>query len=517
MEQLNTLGQFFFENREKLLEQSLEHIGLTFISLLLAAVLSIPLGIWVSKHTRWASWVLGFVGIFQTIPSIALLGFLLPFMGIGVQPAIFCLFLYALLPILRNTYTGIQEVDASVKEAALGMGLSPGQLLRKVELPLALPVIFAGLRTAAVINVGVATLAAYIGAGGLGEFIFGGIALNNTTMIWAGAIPAALLAILFDQSLALLQRWQPDKWVKNVRFVILLIPILSSAYYWPQVYSPHYIAGFEPEFVSRKDGYPNLQAIYGLKFNTQILNNALMYKAVQEGEVDVISGYSTDGRILAYQLRVLEDDQYSFPPYYCSALIRKDVAEKYPEIVEALNRLSGLLTDSVMTSLNYKVDFNKLPPAQVAQDFLKSVGLWQAERSNGGEKLAIGSKIFTEQYILAEMFGQLIEGVAEVEVDIISGLGGTKICFEALQRGDIGLYPEYTGTGLLVLLSPPDLLVQQMIRDKDAVFEYVSNTFESNFQLLWLDPLGFNNTYALMIRDDIGQKKGIRKISDMVD
>ena len=191
MEQLKLLVEFMADNQAKLLEQVLEHIGLTFISLLLAALVAMPLGILITRRQRLAGSFLGLAGILQTVPSIALLGFLIPILGIGVKPAIVALFLYALLPILRNTYTGIQEVDASVKEAALGIGLSQGQLLRQVELPLALPVIFAGLRTATVINVGVATLAAYIGAGGLGEFIFGGIALNNTAMILAGALPAA--------------------------------------------------------------------------------------------------------------------------------------------------------------------------------------------------------------------------------------------------------------------------------------------------------------------------------------
>jgi osmoprotectant transport system permease protein len=205
METISQLIDFISENRMKLLEQVLEHVGLTFISLLLAAIIAIPLGIYISRKQKIAASTLAFAGVLQTIPSIALLGFLIPILGIGIKPAIFALFLYALLPILRNTYTGIQGVDAAVKEAALGIGLSKGQLLRKVELPLALPVIFAGLRTATVINVGVATLAAYIGAGGLGEFIFGGIALNNSSMIIAGALPAALLAVVFDQLLALLQ------------------------------------------------------------------------------------------------------------------------------------------------------------------------------------------------------------------------------------------------------------------------------------------------------------------------
>ncbi|MGN6509937.1 MAG: ABC transporter permease, partial [Chitinophaga sp.] len=208
---MNGFFEFLASQSDKLLQQTLTHISLTLISVAIAIAVGVPLGILIAKRTKLAGSVLGFAGVMQTIPSIALLGFLIPLLGIGPKPAIFALFLYALLPIIRNTYTGINGVDAYVKEAAKGMGMTARQVLFKVELPLAMPVLIAGIRTAAVINVGVATLAAYIAAGGLGEFIFGGIALNNTNMILAGAIPAALLALLFD---FLLSRIQKTDWRK---------------------------------------------------------------------------------------------------------------------------------------------------------------------------------------------------------------------------------------------------------------------------------------------------------------
>src|ERR1700710_2651531 len=204
-DQQQTLWGFMREQSDKLLTQTLEHIGLTFISLFLAVLIGLPLGILIARKTKLSGTVLGIAGVLQTIPSIALLGFMIPLLGIGPKPAIVALLLYALLPIIRNTYTGITGVDAAVKEAAMAMGMSKWQILTKVELPLAMPVILAGIRTATVINVGVATLASYIAAGGLGEFIFGGIALNNTNMILAGAIPAALLAIIFDFLLSQIQ------------------------------------------------------------------------------------------------------------------------------------------------------------------------------------------------------------------------------------------------------------------------------------------------------------------------
>lgn len=515
MEQLNLLAEFLADNRAKLLEQVLEHLGLTFISLLLAALVAIPLGIYITRRQKLAGGFLGLAGILQTVPSIALLGFLIPFLGIGVKPAIVALFFYALLPILRNTYTGIQQVDASVKEAALGIGLSKGQMLRQVELPLALPVIFAGLRTATVINVGVATLAAYIGAGGLGEFIFGGIALNNTTMILAGALPAAGLAILFDQLLALLQRSRVGKLNRLGPALLVGAAFLSSAYYWPQAYAPGWKAGFTPEFMGRKDGYKNLVDTYGLRFNTTILNNSLMYAAVKEKEVDVISGYSTDGRIKAYGLAILEDDRHAFPPYHCTPILRRGLAEEHPEVVAALNLLAGKISDSTMTSLNYQVDFEKQSPEEVARNFLESLGLWRPDQAQGGETLIIGSKIFTEQYILVELFSQLINGYTGLDTDARSGLGGTKICFDALLAGEIALYPEYTGTGLQVLLDTPDSVVREIIADSDAVYDYVQAQFREQYGIEWLQPLGFNNTYALMIREEMGRRLGLEKVSDL--
>jgi osmoprotectant transport system permease protein len=150
--------------------------------------------------------VLTLVGAIQTVTSLALLGLLLPLLGIGEKPALLALFLYALLPIVRNTYAGLGSVDSAALEAARGMGMTPAQILRKVSLPLALPVVMGGIRTATVINIGVATLAALIGAGGLGEFIFRGIAMVDTKMVLMGALPAALLALVLDGLLSVLER-----------------------------------------------------------------------------------------------------------------------------------------------------------------------------------------------------------------------------------------------------------------------------------------------------------------------
>ena len=225
MEQSESLWQFAAQQSDKLWSQTLAHLGLTMIALILAMLVAIPTGILIARKTKGAGIILGIAGVLQTIPSIALLGIMIPILGIGPLPAIVALFLYAILPILRNTYTGIRDVDPVVIDAAKGMGMSDWQILMKVELPLAFPVLMAGIRTATVINVGVATLAAYIAAGGLGEFIFGGIALNNTNMILAGAIPAALLAILLDAFLSLFQK-RAVKSIGGIRVGLVLVLVL---------------------------------------------------------------------------------------------------------------------------------------------------------------------------------------------------------------------------------------------------------------------------------------------------
>jgi osmoprotectant transport system permease protein len=205
---MNTFN-FFLQNYEQILELTLEHLGLVGISTLFAVLIGIPLGI-VSAH--WPAWnrpVLGAANIIQTIPSLALFGFLLPVPWLGDRAdrlAILALTLYALLPVIRNTYTGIRGVDPAVVEAGRGMGLTANQLLFQVELPLALSVILSGVRVAVVVSVGLATIAAAIGAGGLGEFIFRGLAMVNNQLILAGAIPAAVLALSADFGLGWLEK-----------------------------------------------------------------------------------------------------------------------------------------------------------------------------------------------------------------------------------------------------------------------------------------------------------------------
>jgi osmoprotectant transport system permease protein len=198
------LWHYFAVHRSEIFNLTLEHIWLVGVAIVLAAAIGMPLGVVIARNPKLKSPVLGAANVIQIIPSLALFGFLLPAPWLGERAdrlAIAALTLYALLPIIRNTYTGIAGIDPAVRETARGMGMTSGQMLRIVELPLAMSVILAGVRVATVITIGVGTIAAAIGAGGLGEFIFRGLAMVDNRVILAGAIPAAILALVADYGL----------------------------------------------------------------------------------------------------------------------------------------------------------------------------------------------------------------------------------------------------------------------------------------------------------------------------
>jgi osmoprotectant transport system permease protein len=196
------------QSRSDLIQQAfLEHIYLSFVALAIGIVIALPLGILIARYRKYAEPVIGVTAVFQTIPSLALFGFLVPLMGIGSNTALIALIIYALLPILRNTYTGLTSVDSSIIEAGRGMGMTRTQILKQIEFPLALPFIMAGVRTATVLTVGIATLATFVGAGGLGDVIYRGLQSYNNSLVLAGALPVALLAISFD----LLLKWVEKK------------------------------------------------------------------------------------------------------------------------------------------------------------------------------------------------------------------------------------------------------------------------------------------------------------------
>lgn len=509
----------FINRWHEILNLTIQHIELTIISLFIVVLIAVPTGIFITRNQKLASIVINIANIFQTIPSLALLGFMIPFLGIGPLPAIVALVIYGLLPIIRNTYIGITSVAPAIIDAGIGMGMTNKQILLKIELPLSMPVIMGGIRTATVLMIGVATLATLVGAGGLGDLIFRGIATANQELILAGAIPAALLAIVADfllkkvetklqtyttnqtekiektgffakiekplvvcSILALLvagiisfssnfgsnkvviagknfteqdilvhlmaytiegntdlkvetkpylgstsivaqamdkgevdiyaeytgtalvslmnQPAEPDPiksfnivsdYYQNQKNIIWLKPFGFSNTYTITVRADeadrlglkkisdlkNHASSMKlvctHEFAERSDGYAGLSDAYGIQFeDVKSLDPGLIYAAVKDENADACDAFSTDGRIIAFNLRSLQDDMKFFPDYSCAPLVRKEILDKYPEIAIALEKLEGKLDVKTMQILNAKVDLEKQDAKKVALEWLKT-------------------------------------------------------------------------------------------------------------------------------------------------
>lgn len=518
-----SLIQYIIENQSQILSLLIEHIKLTVISVGMAILIGVPLGILISYVSKVSKPILSLANVIQAIPSMALLGFMIPFLGIGTLPAIVAVILYSLLPIIKNTYTGIENITPQTLEAAKGIGLTPFQILTKVQIPLALPVIMAGVRIASVTAVGLMTMAAFIGAGGLGYLVFSGIRTLNNNQILAGAIPACLLALFVDFLIGIVESLvMPismkkgnvrDKKKKRVRqkgilvtaaIVLLVVFITTSvgnasmgertitvaskdyteqailgnlvadiienrtditvnrkfdlggtqvcfgalqsgevdiyveyagtAYTDTLKYPPindmeevyntvksdfkelydievlkqmnfnntYVLAVSEEvakkynletisdlakvannmksattfEFSNREDGLVGLQKEYNFKVGKNLtLDSSPRYTALINGDVDIIDAFATDGLLKKFNLKTLIDDKEFFPPYYPMPIMRSETLNKFPEIEPILEELGSVLTNEVMSELNYRVDELQESPEEVARDFLISNGL----------------------------------------------------------------------------------------------------------------------------------------------
>ncbi len=308
----------------------------------------------------------------------------------------------------------------------------------------------------------------------------------------------------------------------KLTIVVVAVLLLILALGLPQLLSPpraeDLTAGFNAEFLTRPDGYPGLVEAYDLQFSRspRQMDTGLMYRACADGVVDVISGFATDGRIEAYDLVTLEDDKNFFPPYYAAPLVRTETLERHPQLEQVLNSLAGVLDDARMRRLNLQADRDQepRPPEDVAFDFLLEQGLIEAEADKGdgsAGRVSVGGKDFTEQNILGEILAQLIEYNTDLEVVRRLYLGGTMICFNALRAGDLDMYVEYTGTGLV------NILQQEVVSDPDKVYETVSRQFAEQYNLTWMQPMGFNNTYALTMRRQTARELGLATISDLAE
>ncbi|GER69794.1 glycine betaine/carnitine/choline transport system permease protein OpuCB [Weizmannia acidilactici] len=212
---MDAFMQFMASNWNELLLKTWQHFYISMIAVILGIFVAVPLGIWLTKYPKAANIVMGIAGVIQTFPSLAILAFFIPVLGVGKLPAIAALFFYSVLPILRNTYTGVKGIDPNLLEAGRGMGMTGWERILHVELPLSTPVIMAGIRLSTVYLIGWATLASFIGAGGLGDYIFSGLNLYQPAMIVVGAVPVTLLALIVDYLLGKLENFSTPKGIRK--------------------------------------------------------------------------------------------------------------------------------------------------------------------------------------------------------------------------------------------------------------------------------------------------------------
>lgn len=425
---------------DQLLWALVEHIQLSFISLLIASVIAIPLGIYLTKTKRFAEVVINITAILQTIPSLAILGLMIPIFGIGTVPAVIALVIYALLPILRNTYTGIKEVDASLIEAASGIGMKPMRRLFKVELPIAMPVIMAGVRTAMVLIIGTATLVALIGAGGLGDLILLGIDRNNTDLILLGAIPAAILAITFDLLLRVVQNLSYKRIAMTLGTVLLVMLLVSLAPLVMSRESDIDIAGkmgTEPSIITNM--YKVLiedETDFTVRVRDGLGSTSFVFNALRSGEID---GY------LEFTGTVLMDLVDSPPSSY-------NVDEVYEEARE-------LMLEEFDMILLEPMAYNNTYGIAVKRDFAEEHGLETISDLGSIESQIIAG--FTAEFndrsdgypAIQETYGLDFRSVSTME---------QQMRFTAIEAGDINLMEAWATDAALVEY---DLVVLEDDRD----------------------------------------------------
>jgi osmoprotectant transport system permease protein len=524
---LKALTAFLVAHQADLIARTMQHLELVALALLAATLFGLPLAVLLRGHRPATSAFLGFAGIVQTVPSLALLSVMLPLFGLGRSSAVAALFLYALLPVIRNTLVGLDGVDPAVADAARGMGLNGAQLFWSVQFPLALPTIFAGLRTAAVISVGIATLSALVGAGGLGVFIFRGVATNQPALIFLGAVPAALLALGIDGALGLVQQHLLRRPRRVAVAGVLILAGCSLLVWRPGPASP-LLFGFTSGFAQRTDGYEAWRQQYALpplRYNE--LNPGLLYDALRAGEVDAICGFTTDGRIDALRLRVLADDHGFFPHYDAALLARAQLFERIPALGPLLNKLTGAISTETMRKLNRRVDQDGLTPEAVAAEFLRGwahgAGIdWKEQRAISKSAdldtpdLVIGALNSTEQYILGHILEELIDGATPWNAQLKAGLGGTAICFKALQQGDIDLCPEYSGSlAVNVLGVGAGGGAMDQLRDAGQLNAWLEGELSRRYHIEWIAPFGYSRSFAIIVRSDDRRFRGITTISGL--
>lgn len=509
---IQNVWNMLVERKDFFAKLLLEHLQISLIAILTAIVIGGLAGILISEYDRASKPALGLIGFLYTIPSISMLGFLIPFSGVGNVTAVIALTIYALLPMVRATHTGIVNVDAGILEAAKGMGSTRLQMLYKIKLPLAMPVIMSGIRNMVTMTIALAGIASFIGAGGLGVAIYRGITTNNAAMTIAGSLLIAVLALVVDFILGIVEKSmrRTDRNAKGksrvykitaaVLCLALVIagllnigkkdtiqiatkpmteqyilgemldilieqdtglkveltqgvgggtsniqPAMEKGEFdiypeytgtgwnmvlkkeglyteeqfeelkrgyeekydmqWDGMYgfnntyglavrdeiaekyhlktysdlqavADELTLGAEYDFFEREDGYDALCAAYGFQFgSTMDMDIGLKYQAVNQGKIDVVVIFTTDGQLSTSDVTVLEDDRQFYPSYMCGNVIRREVLEQHPELQKVMEKVTGILTDAQMAELNNKVESEGMEPREAAEWFLKEQGL----------------------------------------------------------------------------------------------------------------------------------------------
>lgn len=490
----------------------MEHIEISLLAIVIAIILGGAMGILISEFQKTAKPAMGIINFLYTIPSISMLGFLIPFSGIGNATAVIALTIYALLPMVRSTHIGIMNIDANIIEAAKGMGSTKGQILWKIKVPLAMPVILSGICNMVTMTIALAGIASFIGAGGLGVAIYRGITTNNTAMTMAGSLLIAVLALIFDMILGFVEkriakRTTKAKKTNRIMIVVTAIviicvviasvlpkakqdtiqiatkpmteqyilgemldilieqdtdlkveltqgvgggtsniePAMESGEFdlypeytgtgwnmvlkkdglysedmfqtmqkeynesldmqWSGMYgfnntyglvvrkeiadqyhietysdlkavADQLTFGAEYDFFEREDGYDALCKAYDLTFKkTMDMDIGLKYQAINQGKIDVMVIFTTDGQLAVSDVKVLKDDKGFYPSYMCGNVIRSEVVKKHPKLIKVLDKLSGKISDSDMAQMNYEVETDGKEPRDVAKEFLQKTGL----------------------------------------------------------------------------------------------------------------------------------------------
>lgn len=509
----NEVISLFQEKSSFFINLMWQHLQISFIAVIIACVIGLIMGVIISEYKNSSKYVLGVINFLYTIPSISLLGFLIPFSGIGNKTAIIALTIYALLPMVRNTFTGIENIDDTIIEAATGMGSTRMQIIYKIKLPLALPVIMSGIRNMVTMTIALAGIASFIGAGGLGVAIYRGITTNNTPLTIIGSLLIAILALIIDGILAVVEKRilsKKSNLQKDLKILISSILGISiiiggvslfkdkvnnqvihlatkpmteqyiigamvkemieektdikvevtqgvgggtsniqpgmesgefdmypeytstgwnmvlkhEGFYNEKMYSQlvdeykdkydftwtgilgfndsyglavrkeiadkynlktysdlakisdQLVFGGEYDFFERPDGYDSLCDKYNFKFkNTMDMDIGLKYQAINEGKVDAMDIFTTDGQLSASDVVVLKDDKEFFSTAMGAMVVRNEIINQYPQLEDVFSEMDGILTDSEMAKMNYLVETEGKDAEVVAHEYLVKVGL----------------------------------------------------------------------------------------------------------------------------------------------